>query len=146
MLILNAKKSDVIRRLEDYSSRLNNSHVKKQIYERISGIYKTLQNNTTNNARYLEIEESEIESVFTEYLRPVLAKNNIVVSVYLGQQVSVYAKQKVEKVLNGAAVVYVLPTTLSTDRIIVYLSFLNAVSSEVYEIDFAASLLKYYDD
>ena len=146
MLILNAKKTDVIRRLEDYSSRLNISRVKKQIYERISGIYNTLQNNTTDDARYLEVDESEIENIFTEYLRPVIAKNNLVVSVYLGQQVSVYAKQKVEKALKGVAVVYVLPTTLSTDRIIIYLSFLNAVSSEVYEIDFAASLLKYYDD
>lgn len=146
MLILKATKSDVIRQLEGYSAVLNSGHVKKSLFEKISGIYRTLREKTTEEARYIEIDEKEIDNVFAEYLCPLITKNNLIISVYLGHRVSVYAKQKIENALKDAVAVYTLPTTLSTDKIIIYLSYLDGVNSEMYDIDFATNLLNYYDD
>lgn len=146
MRILRATKSDVIRQLKSYSAKLNTGQVGKTVYERISGVYKTLRDKTTDDARCLEVDESEIENILTEYLRPIIIKNNMVACVYFGHQTSVYAKQKIETTLKGAAAVYALPTTLSTDKIIIYISYLNAACGEIYDIDFAANLLKYYDE
>ncbi len=145
MLILKAAKRDVIRHLEQYSAALG-GRVKRGVYEKISGVYHTLRDSTTSEARYLEIDENEIDSVFAEYLRPIIVKNNLVVCVYMGRQTSVYAKQKIEAALKNAVAIYTFPTTWETDKIIIWISWLNAVSSEVYDVDFAASLLRYYDE
>lgn len=131
--------------LKRYSAALNNGRVKKPVLNKISGVFYTLRDKTTDDVRYIEIKESEIDDLLKEYLESLVWDRNLVFSVFLGQHTSVYTKEKIENALKSAVAVYTFPTTLANDKIILYLSYLNTRSSEVYDFDFAASLLRYDD-
>lgn len=145
MLILKATKEDVIMQLKRYSAALNNGRVKKPVLDKISNVFHTLRAKTTDEVRYIEIKESEINDLLKEYLECLVWDRNLVFSVFLGQQTSVYTKKKIEDALKSAVAVYTFPTALATDKIILYLSYLNTRDREVYDFDFAARLLRYDD-
>lgn len=144
MLVLRATKTDVIRQLEKYSAALNGGKVKKSVFKTISDAYEVLNNSTIEKARYIELEEKEVEDIFTEYFHPLSMKNNIVASVYFGRSVSVYAKQKIESALQNAVADYTFPTIFSGDKIMIYLSYLDAACGELYDVDYALNLLNDY--
>lgn len=146
MQILAATKTDVIQRLAAYAATLNGGRVKKKVYDSVARVYKMLSDQTQETARYIECSEAEIEILLREYVQPIFDENNIVVTVYLSRQTSVYAKQKVENAVRDAVAAYVFPSTLDDDRIIICLSYLSAAAGELYDIDYAANLLRYGDD
>lgn len=146
MLILKAEKADVIHQLKRFAAALNGGRVKKPVYKKFSRIYQMLSEHTMKDARYIECTEKELDTILGEYVDPIIAENHIVVSVYFGRQVSVYAKQRVEKAFGDAVAVYCFPSTMDTESIVIYLSYMDADSGELYDIDFAATLLRYEDE
>lgn len=148
MLVLTSTKKDAIHQLASYSAILSKKLVRKSIYKKILDIYTVLKNKTTNSARYIEVKESEIDNnLLDEYIHSFsIVRKNIIACIYFGGQVSPYAKQKIEEVMKDAIAVYALPiTNLSTDKIIIYLSFLKDSEREFYDVDFAINMLEYDD-
>lgn len=143
MLILQTDKNNVIRQLERYSASLNGGHVKQNVYKKIAEVYQILKSKTTNNARYIEAKEQEIDNVLTEYLSYMCKRQNLTACVYLGRHTSVYARERIESALNNMVAVYSFPAAYETDRIIIYISFLNNTCGEQYDIDYGMSLLHY---
>lgn len=143
MLILQTDKNNAIRQLERYSASLNGGRVKQNVYKKIAEVYQIIQNRTTNSARYIEAKEQEIDNVLTEYLSYMCKSQNLTACVYLGRRTSVYAREKIENALNNMVAVYSFPAAYETDRIIIYVSFINNTCGELYDIDYGMSLLNY---
>lgn len=144
MLILKITNNDVIRYLESFSGTLG-KRVPKSIYDKITEVFDILKNRTVGDSRYIEVSEHEADNVLTEYLSHMCTKHNLTAIVYLGFQASVYAKSKIKEILNNATVIYTFPTALKTNKIFIFLSFLDDSYSELYDVDYAMNMLKYYD-
>ena len=146
MLILQKDKADAIRQLQCFSSTLNGGRVKqKKVFDKISEIYRVLCHRSTDDVRYIEAAEQETETVLREYLTYICGQNNLAACVYLGKYCSVYARQSIEKTLKNMVAVYTFPTVFETDKIIIYTSVLSQSYSELYDVDYAMNMLKYYD-
>ena len=124
---------------------LGEKRVKRNIYNKIAEIYEMLNNRTVGDSRYIEVLEYEADNVLAEYLSHMCAKNNLTAIVYLGRQASVYAKGKITEVLKNTTAIYTFPAAFETSKIFIFLSFLDDSYSELYDVDFAMNMLKYYD-
>ena len=145
MLILKIEKADAVRQLERFSATLNGGRVKKKrIYDKIAEVYQVLSHRT-DDYRYIEASENETDTILKEYLSNICSRNNLAACVYLGKNVSVYARQSIEKALKNMVVVYSFPTIFDTDKIIIITASLSEIYRELYDVDFAMHMLKYYD-
>ena len=142
MLILKAKNADSLHQLQSYSSSLNGGRVKsKSIYNKVAKLYNVLCY-TKEDARYIELKEDEVNTIFKEYLKYLCSRYCIVATVYYGHLVSAYAKEQIDnELLKNVHSVFSFPTSYTNNTIIIYLNIMNYN----YDIDLAINMLKYHD-
>ena len=145
MLVLKATKREVIDYLKRYASGLNGGRVKKSVWQSIDSVHRIIRDRTRNDAWYVELDQKETDDFPEEFLSPVIMENNLVVTVFLGRDTSVYTKGRLKEGFRNAARLYFFPTDQPTDKTCVYLSVLDDSARVLYDTDYALRLLVYPD-
>lgn len=143
MLVRKITKFNVIKFLRTYAGTLG-KRVKPSVYNKISAVYRMILR-TTDDARYIEVSESEADTLLVEYLSNLCAKKNLAVCIYFGRMTSVYAREKIVVAMKNAAQIYMLPTNLDTKKMMILVSFLGEYKKEYYDVDYAVNILRYND-
>ena len=145
MLVYAVKKEVVINHLMTYAESLGKK-VTRNVGEYIAGLYRTIKEQTRDDARYIECTEEELSKLVPEYIDPLTYHDHILLVVYLGQQVSYNCKAKIEESLSEASKTIVFPTRQNDDKIRICLLFYKAGFVDTRSIDDSAIDLLYYFD
>lgn len=145
MLVLKATKREVIDYLKRYASGLNGGRVKKSVWQSIDSVYRIIRDHTLKDAWHIELDQKETDDFPEEFLSPVIMENNLIVTVFLGGETSVYTKGRLKEGFRNAARLHFFPTDQPTDKTCVYFSVLDDSVRALYDTDYALRLLVYPD-
>ena len=146
MLISKATKNEVIDYLKGYASGLNSGRVTRSVWCSIDSVYRIIRDHTLKDAWHIELDQKETDDFPEEFLSPVIMGNNLVVTVFLGGETSVYTVGRLKEGFRNAARLYFFPTDQPTDKTCVYFSVLDDGARVLYDTDYALRLLVYPDE